>query len=89
MNTCANVQNNFFKSELYAKNNFSKSDFWPGNSFWKSYLLRAVSHCGVYIQLVKGILRCQEEVIWGNKAHFLPRLQAFACHLSMFEGYMV
>ena len=33
MNTCANVQNNFFKSELYAKNNFSKSDFLTKNRF--------------------------------------------------------
>lgn len=89
MNTCANVQNNFFKSELYAKNNFSKSDFWLRNSFSKSYLLRGVSQRGVYIQLVKGILQCQEEAIWDDKVHFLPPLQAFACHLSMFVGYMV
>ena len=89
MNTCANVQNNFFKSELYAKNNFSKSYFLTKNSFYKSNFSRGVSHCGVYIQLVKGILRCQEEDIWGNKAHFLLPLRALGCHLSMFEGYMV
>jgi len=89
MNTCANVQNNFFKSELYAKNNFYKSYFLTKNSFYKSYFSRGVLHCGVYIQLVKGILRCQEEDIWGNKAHFLLPLRALGCHLSMFEGYMV
>ena len=51
--------------------------------------MRGVSHCGVYIQLVKGILWCQEEDIWGNRAHFLPPLRALGCHLSMFVGYMV
>jgi len=89
MNTCANVQNNFFKSELCAKNNFSKSDFRAINSFLKSYWLHCFSQHGVYIRLAKGILRCQEEVIWDDKVHFLLPLRALGCHLSMFVGYMV
>ena len=89
MNTCANVQNNFFKSELYAKNNFSKSYFLTKNSFYKSYFSRGVSHCGVYIQLVKGILRCQGECFWCDKADFLPPLSAFVYRLAIFVRYMV
>ena len=89
MNTCANVQNNFFKSELYAKNNFSKSDFRVINSFLKSYWLHCFLQHGVYIRLAKGILRCQGECFWCDKVDFLPPLSAFVYRLAIFVRYMV